>query len=76
MLPNFGFVAGDFQPHPDLDIPKLSHELVLLRILAQPSIREGRYEEKTQQPSVGLTEGRRWCWGRCNWYSHTCMMQE
>lgn len=30
VLPDLGFVAGDFQSHPDLYIPELPHELVLL----------------------------------------------
>ena len=42
VLSDLGLVTGDFQSHPDLHIPKLSHELVLLRILAQPPIHEGR----------------------------------
>ena len=43
VLPDLRLVARDFQPHPNLDIPKLSHELVLLRILTQPSVKEGCY---------------------------------
>ena len=40
ILPDLRLVAGHFQPHPDLNISKLSHELVLLRILTQPSIQD------------------------------------
>lgn len=40
ILPDLGLVAGDFQSHPDLHIAKLPHELVLLRVLTQPSIGE------------------------------------
>ena len=41
ILPDLRLVAGDFQPHSDLHIPKLPHELVLLRVLTQPSMEEG-----------------------------------
>lgn len=33
-------VARDFEPHVDLDIAQLSAELVLLRVLAEPSTRK------------------------------------
>lgn len=44
ILPDLGLVAGDFQSHSDLHIPKLPHELVLFRVLAQPSVGE-RYQK-------------------------------
>lgn len=40
VLPDLRLVAGNFQPHSDLDISELSHEFVLLRILTQPSVWE------------------------------------
>jgi len=48
ILPDFGLVAGDFQSHPDLHITKLPHELVLLRVLTQPSIWEGCQEDEVR----------------------------
>ena len=41
MLPDLGLVAGDLHSHLDLNISELSHELVLLRILTQPSMQKG-----------------------------------
>jgi len=48
VLPDFGLIAGDFQSHPDLHIPKLPHELILFRVLAQPSIEEGYQEDEVR----------------------------
>ena len=48
ILPDLGLVAGDFQSHPDLHIPKLPHELALLRVLTQPSIGEGCQEDEVR----------------------------
>jgi hypothetical protein len=46
VLPDLGLVARDFQSHPNLDIPKLSHKLVPLRVLTQPSVKGSRQKWK------------------------------
>lgn len=51
MLPDLGLVAGDFQSHPNLNIPELSHEFVLLRVLTQPSDKES--SEKVGRGDLG-----------------------
>lgn len=56
MLSDLGLVSGDFHSHPDLNISKLPHQLVLFRILTQPSMRGdvGRWKHgKRARNSLG-----------------------
>lgn len=54
MLPDLRLVAGDFQSHPNLNIPELSHEFVLFRVLTQPSVKESSCKLRRGDPGCDL----------------------